>query len=95
MPPRASSTAMFDRFYFVRQNGLMITNTREFLRQFAAFKAKARRGETVRIRDKEGDFVFAISSPRRSLIGAARGKIAIHGDLTGPTLAAEAWKPSL
>jgi len=32
---------------------------------------------------------------RKSFFGAAKGKIAFHGDLTGPTLTNDDWKPSL
>lgn len=71
------------------------TNVRTFLREFPAFKARARRGGTVRIRDKEGEFIFAAVGARRTLLGAARGKIKSHGDLVGPTLGADGWKPSL
>ena len=60
----------------------MTTNVRTFLRNFAAFKARARRGETVRVQDKEGEFVFAAAVPRKSRVGAARGKIVFHADLT-------------
>ena len=73
----------------------MITNVRTFLREFTTFKAKARKGETVRVQDKEGEFVFSAAVPRKSLLGAARGKIAFRGDLTKPTLANDSWKPSL
>jgi hypothetical protein len=73
----------------------MTTNVRTFLREFAAFKAKARRGGTVRIRDKEGEFIFTAVGARDTLLGAARGKIAFHDDLTRPTLKADGWKPSL
>lgn len=73
----------------------MITNTRTFLRDFAAFKAKARKGGTIRVLDKEGEFLFTAAQARKSLLGAAKGKIAFHSDLTAPTLANESWKPSL
>ena len=73
----------------------MTTNVRTFLREFAAFKARARRGDTVRIRDKEGEFIFTAAGARRTLLGAARGKITCQADLTQPTLPAEGWKPSL
>jgi len=73
----------------------MTTNVRTFLRNFAAFKARARRGETVRVQDKEGEFVFAAAVPRKSLVGAARGKIVFHADLTKPTLSNDNWKLSL
>ena len=73
----------------------MVTNVRTFLREFATFKAKARKGETVRVKDKEGVFLFSADAPRKSLLGAARGKITIHGDLTRPTRANDAWKPSV
>jgi len=72
----------------------MVTNVRTFLREFTTFKAKARRGETVRVKDKEGVFLFSADAPRKSLLGAARGKIAFHADLTKPTLANDDWKPS-
>jgi hypothetical protein len=73
----------------------MVTNTRNFLRNFTRFKAKARKGEAVRVKDKEGEFLFTASAPRKSLLGAAKGKIAFHDDLTRPTLPDESWKPSL
>jgi hypothetical protein len=73
----------------------MVTNTRNFLRAFTSYKAKARKGETVRVQDKEGEFLFTAAVPRRSLIGAVRGKIAFSDDLTKPTLQNENWKPSL
>ena len=73
----------------------MITNVRTFLRDFTTFKARARKGETVRVQDKEGEFVFCAAGSRKSLLGAARGKITFHGDLTQPTLSNENWKPSL
>ena len=73
----------------------MVTNVRTFLREFATFKAKARRGETVRVQDKEGEFLFSAATPRKSLLGAAKGKIVFHSDLTKPTLGNDDWKPSL
>ena len=73
----------------------MLTNTRTFLRSFTTFKAKARKSETVRVQDKEGEFLFTAATPRKSLLGTAKGKIAFHGDLTTPTLTNEGWKPSL
>lgn len=73
----------------------MTTNVRTFLREFATFKAHARKGATVRVQDKEGQFLFTASTPRRSLLGAAKGKIVFHGDLTQPTLSTKDWKPSL
>ena len=73
----------------------MITNTRTFLRSFTAIKAKARKGETVRVQDKEGEFLFTAASPRKSLLGIAKGKITFHDDLTKPTLPNGSWKPSL
>ena len=86
---------MFDNCYYVRQSWFMVTNTRTFLRSFTAFKARARQGETVRVQDKAGEFLFTAATPRKSLLGKARGKIAFHDDLTRPTLAPESWKPSL
>lgn len=73
----------------------MTTNVRTFLREFTRFKARARRGERVRILDREGEFIFSAALPRKSLLGAARGKITIRGDLTKPTLDKSGWKPSL
>lgn len=73
----------------------MITNVRTFLRDFTTFKARARKGDTVRVQDKEGEFLFTAATPRKSLLGAAKGKIAFHGDLTKPTLPDNGWKPSL
>lgn len=73
----------------------MIVNVRTFLRDFSAIKARARKGETVRVKDKSGEFIFTADTPRKSLLGAAKGKIFIHADLTKPTLPDDAWKPSL
>ena len=73
----------------------MTTNVRTFLREFAAFKAKARRGETVRINDGEGEFVFTAVHARKTLLGAGKGKITFHEDISKPTLPNSAWKPSL
>lgn len=73
----------------------MQTNTRNFLRDFTAFKARARKGETVRVQDKEGEFLFTAATPRKSLLGAAKGKIVFHDDLAQPTLPSDSWKPSL
>lgn len=73
----------------------MTTNTRTFLRDFAAFKARARKGGTIRVQDKEGEFLFTAAQIRKSLLGAAKGKIVCHDDLTEPTLANGGWKPSL
>lgn len=73
----------------------MTTNTRNFLRDFTTIKARARKGEIVRVMDKEGEFLFTASSSRKSLISAAKGKISIQADLTKPTLVSDAWKPSL
>jgi hypothetical protein len=73
----------------------MQTNTRTFLRNFVAFKTRARRGEIVHVQDKEGEYMFSATNPRKSLLGAAKGRIAFHGDLTKPTLPNDSWKPSL
>lgn len=73
----------------------MNTSVRAFLRDFRAIKARARRGETIRVQDKEGEFLFSSAAPRRSLVGAAKGKIAFHDDLTKPTLGHDGWKASL
>jgi hypothetical protein len=75
---------------------VLVTNTRTFLRSFTTFKSKARKGETVRIQDKEGEYLFTAATPKRkSLVGAATGKIIFHDDLTKPTLSNDSWKPSL
>ena len=73
----------------------MTTNVRTFLRDFTTFKAHARQGTTVRVQDKEGQFLFTASTPRKSLLGATKGKIKFRGDLTQPTLSSKDWKPSL
>ena len=79
----------------VRHWVLMKTNVRTFLREFAAFKARARRGETVMIEDREGRFHFTAVGARKTLLGSGRGKLTIKGDIVGPTLKNSAWKPSL
>jgi hypothetical protein len=80
---------------FVRQAVGMTTNVRTFLRDFTTYKAKARRGETVRVQDRDGEYLFTSLAPRKSLVGAAKGKITLRGDLTKPTLPESDWKPSL
>ncbi|MCX6951732.1 MAG: hypothetical protein NTV51_06060 [Verrucomicrobia bacterium] len=77
---------MFGKIYFVIHLPAVVTNTRNFLRDFSALKARARKGETVRVQDKEGVFLFTAATPRKSPLGAARGKIAFHADLTQPSL---------
>jgi hypothetical protein len=81
--------------YFVRQRPVMVTNTRNFIRGFSSYKAKARQGATIHVHDKEGVFHFTAVSSRKSLVGCARGKIQFAGDLTKPTLPNKGWKPSL
>ncbi|MFI5357138.1 MAG: hypothetical protein ACHQ4G_07370 [Opitutales bacterium] len=73
----------------------MVTNTRKFLREFTTFKTRARKGETVRVQDREGVFLFTAATPRKSLLGVASGKIVFRDDLTRPTLTDESWKASL
>lgn len=77
----------------VRHLPSVVTTTREFLRNFSSFKARARKGEAVRVKDKEGEYLFTAASTRKSLLGAARGRIILHGDLTKPTLPDDGWKP--
>lgn len=72
----------------------MTTIVRTFLREFSVFKAKARKGEAVQINDKEGKFLFTAAGARKTLLGAARGKITFHHDLAKPTLNKGDWKPS-
>jgi hypothetical protein len=91
----AGEGCTLDDLRSVIHTGCMVTNTRGFLRNFAVFKAKARKGEAVRVQDKEGEYLFTSVAPRKSLLGAAKGKIVFHDDLTRPTLADEGWKPSL
>ena len=94
-PQRSDPGSLLDTSFFVRRFRAMNVNVRTFLRDFAACKAQARRGRTVRIRDREGEFLFTAVGTRRQLLGSARGKIRFTGDLTQPTLPDEAWKPSL
>jgi hypothetical protein len=86
---------MLDKLQTVRHIQSMVTNTRNFLRSFTSYKAKARKGETVRVQDKECEFLFTAAVPRKSLVGSAKGKIEFRDDLTKPTLQNESWKPSL
>lgn len=73
----------------------VVTNVRKFLREFPVFKHRARRGEVVRVQDKEGEFLFTAATPRKSLLGAARGKITLRRDIVQPTLPDGDWKPTL
>lgn len=93
--PISPSTPSLDKKLFVIHTNGVNTNVRTFLRDFARFKARARRGETVRVKDREGEFLFTAGAVRKSLLGAAKGKIVFHEDLTKPTLPKDGWKPSL
>jgi hypothetical protein len=57
---------------------LMSANSRNLLDCFAARKTTGRKSETVRVKCE--------AVPPKSLIGTAKGKIKILGDLTKPTL---------
>jgi hypothetical protein len=58
--------------------------------------ARALQGETIRVQGRDGEFVFQVAStPPRSLLGIAKGKMTIHGDLMQPTLPNDAWRPGL
>lgn len=93
--PAPEAEPLLDEVNNVRRNPGVTINVRTFLREFAAFKAKARRGDTVRIRDGEGEFLFTAASARRTILGTAKGRIAFRDDLTKPTLSGNGWKPSL
>ncbi len=73
----------------------MTTKVRATRRNLENDQAHARRGETVRVHNKEREFLFTAATARKSLLGAARGKITIRGDLNHPTLAADSWQPAL
>lgn len=91
-------TRVFDEGEFVRHCHIfsdMTTNTRSFLREFSSYKAKARRGEIVRVKDKEGEFLFTAAAPKKSLLGAGKGKLRVLADLTQPTLSNDNWRPSI
>lgn len=69
----------------------MTTKVRSFLRTSETDKARALRGETLRLRDEKGGYLGTGAPARKTLLGAARGKITIRGDLTQPTLTARDW----
>ena len=71
----------------------MNTTTRTFLRDFSLFRALARQGRPVRIRDRDGEFLFTAVGVPRQLMGSARRKIRFEGDLTRPTLPDYVWNP--
>ena len=48
----------------------MIVNVRTFLRDFSAIKARARKGETVRVKDKDGEFLFTGGCPTQTIVGS-------------------------
>jgi hypothetical protein len=75
----------------------MTTNVRTFLREFKKAKACAKRGEMVRVLDKDQEFFFTAAKSKKKgpPLGYARGMATIHGDLTKPTLPDSFWKPSL
>jgi len=87
--------SMRDYLPNVTQTRAMVTNTRNFLRAIASFKAKARKGETIRVQGREGEFLFTAATSPRSLLGSAKGKIIFHDELATPTLENDDWSPSL
>lgn len=66
----------------------MTTKVRSFLRTSETDKARALRGEAVLLHNEKGEYLVTAATARKTLLGAARGKITIRGDLTQPTLAA-------
>jgi len=69
----------------------MTTKVRSSLRNSETDKTRALRGETVRLRNEKGEWLVTDTTTRKTLLGTARGKITIRGDLTRPTLAASDW----
>ena len=69
----------------------MTTKVRSFLRTSEPDKARALRGKAVHLRDEKGGYLGTGTPARKTLLGAARGKITIRGDLTQPTLTARDW----
>ena len=58
----------------------MRTTSRDFQREFASMKARARFGEVIYISSGTEEFVFQVVKPR-TWQGALRGKGHIKGDL--------------
>jgi len=58
----------------------MRTTSRDFQRDFARMKARARSGEAIHISSGSEEFVFQVVKPR-TWRGALRGKGKIKGDL--------------
>ena len=76
----------------------METTVRQLLRDFPAARKAAMRGETVRIKTREGNLVLTAEKPmKKGVLGFAMGMVEeVPGvDLTQPTLPEEYWKPSL
>src|ERR1700679_1375106 len=59
----------------------MIVNVRTFLRDFSALKARARKGETVRVKDKGGEFLFTAYGPLK--IPPRYSRLSLGGDRRG------------
>jgi hypothetical protein len=58
----------------------MRTTSRDFLRDFARMKARARSGEAIYVSSGSEEFVFQVVKPR-TWQGALRGEGKIKGDL--------------
>jgi hypothetical protein len=58
----------------------MRTTSRDFQREFARMKARARTGEVIYVSSGAEEFVFQVVKPR-TWQGALRGKGQIKGDL--------------
>ncbi len=69
----------------------MTSKVRAFLHNSETDKTREFRSETVRRRDEKGEGLGTATPARKTLLGAARGKITIRGDLTQPTLTARDW----
>jgi len=86
---------MFDKGNCVIHRSFVTTTTRDFLRSFASYKVRARRGETIRVQEGDCEYLFTATVSRDSLLGCAKGRIDYRDDLSGPTLKDGEWRPSL
>ncbi|GAB1487793.1 hypothetical protein MASR2M8_02340 [Opitutaceae bacterium] len=70
----------------------METTLRDFQRNFAKARRAAERGATVRIRGKQGDYIFKAEKPAKGIWGLTAGQAdlsKLHED--GPFIPLKEW----
>jgi hypothetical protein len=68
------------------------TTIRELIRDFARVRRRADAGETVRIKGRDGSYIFkAESGSTRGLVGCCADMAPPKGSVAGPVESPDAW----